>query len=148
MSYLSVSLLADALPTLRERLQKCAFIRNVRTDDEFHLLVLDRQVPDVSARFFMEDFLGAEVAFDDKALTEGLYRALITVRRSLQATLPVARLIALDEAIQGLFAGQTVDLGDWLPNLPTPERDAIDQEVRQRHLDRASRSIRKPRRAS
>ena len=137
MSYLSVSLLADALPTLRERLQKCAFVRIARPEDEYHLLVLDRQVPDVSARFFMQDFLGAEVAFDDKALTEGLYRALIAVRRRLQATLPLARLVGLDDAIHGLFAGQTVDLGEWLPTLPLTERNAIDEEVRRRNLDRA-----------
>ena len=136
-SYLSVSELPDALPTLRERLQKCAFVRTIRSADDYHLLVLDRQVPDVSARFFMEGFLGAEVAFDDKALTEGLYRAVITARRRLQTTLPVARLAALDVAIQGLFAGQTVDLAEWLPTLPHAERNAIDGEVRQRQLDRA-----------
>jgi len=77
------------------------------------------------------------VAFDDKALTEGLYRAVITARRRLQTTLPVARLAALDVAIQGLFAGQTVDLAEWLPTLPHAERNAIDGEVRQRQLDRA-----------
>ena len=136
-SYLSVSELPDALPTLRERLQKCAFVRTMRPGDDYHLLVLDRQVPDVSARFFMEGFLGAEVAFDDKALTEGLYRAVVTARRRLQATLPVARLVALDDAIQGLFAGSTVDLAEWLPTLPQAERNAIDEEVRQRQLDRA-----------
>ena len=85
----------------------------------------------------MEDFLGAEVAFDDKALTEDLYRALIVVRRQVQTTVPVNRLTALDEAIHGLFAGRTVDLGEWLPTLPEPERNAIDAEVRRRHLDRA-----------
>jgi 37-kD nucleoid-associated bacterial protein len=136
-SYLSVSELPDALPTLHERLQKCAFVRASRPGDEYQLLVLDRQVADVSARFFMEGFLGAEVAFDDKALTEGLYRALITARRQLQATLPVDRLIVLDDAIRGLFAGETVDLGEWLPTLPPAERNAIDNEVQQRHLDRA-----------
>jgi nucleoid-associated protein YejK len=135
--YLSVSELPDALPTLRERLQKCAFIRTIRPGDDYHLLVLDRQVPEVSARFFMESFLGAEVAFDDKALTEGLYRAVVTARKRLQATLPVARLVALDDAIQGLFAGEAVDLAEWLPTLPPAERNAIDEEVRQRQLDRA-----------
>lgn len=136
-SYLSVSELPDALPTLRERLQKCAFIRTIRPEDDYHLLVLDRQVPEVSARFFMEGFLGAEVAFDDKALTEGLYRAVVTARRRLQATLPVDRLVALDDAIQGVFAGRAVDLAEWLPTLPQAERNAIDEEVRRRQLDRA-----------
>lgn len=137
LSYLAVSELPDALPTLHERLQKCAFVRASRPGDEYQLLVLDRQVADASARFFMEGFLGAEVAFDDQALTEGLYRALITARRQLQATLPVDRLIALDDAIRGLFAGEVVDLGEWLPTLPQAERNAIDNEVHQRHLDRA-----------
>ena len=137
LSYLSVSELPDALPTLRERLQKCAFVRATHPGDDYQLLVLDRQVADVSARFFMEGFLGAEVAFDDKALTEGLYRALITARRQLQATLPVDRLIALDDAIRGLFAGETVDLEEWRRTLPQVERNAVDNEVRQRHLDRA-----------
>lgn len=138
-SYLSVNELPDALPTIRERLQKCAFVRTPQSGDAYHLLVLDRQVPEVSAKFFMEGFLGAEVAFDDKALTEGLYRAVISARRRLQATLPVPRLVALDDAIQGLFAGETIDLGEWLPNLPQAERNAIDEEIRQRQLDRAFR---------
>lgn len=137
LSYLSVTELPDALPTLHERLQKCAFVRATRPGDEYQLLVLDRQVADVSARFFMEGFLGAEVAFDDKALTENLYRALITARRQLQATLPLDQLVALDDSIRGLFAGETVDLGEWLPTLPQAERNAIDNEVLRRHLDRA-----------
>ena len=137
-SYLSVSELRDALPTLRERLQKCAFVRTMRPGEDYHLLVLDRQVPDVSARFFMEGFLGAEVAFDDKALTEGLYRAIDHARGKLQDSgLPVERLVALDDAVQGLFAGEAIDLAEWLPTLPSAERNAIDEEVRSRQLDRA-----------
>lgn len=137
--YLSVSELPDALPTLRERLQKGAFVRARPAGDDYHLLVLDRQVPDIPARFFMEDFLGAEVAFDDRALTEGLYRAVVTARKNLQARLPASRLAALDDAIQGLFAEETVDLAEWLPTLPSAERDAIDAQVREKQLDRAFR---------
>lgn len=138
MSYLSVSELPDALPTLRERLQKCAFVQTMRPESDYHLLVLDRQVPDVSARFFMEGFLGAEVAFDDKALTEDLYRAIFDARRRLQdGGLPLDRLVALDDAVQGLFAGESIDLGEWLPTLPQRERNAIDEEVQSRQLDRA-----------
>jgi hypothetical protein len=138
MSYLSVSELPDALPTLRERLQKCAFVRAMRPGDDYRLLVLDRQVADVSARFFMEGFLGAEVAFDDKALTEGLYRAIIDARGKLQESgLPLDRLVALDAATQGLFAKEAIDLGEWLPTLPAAERNAIDEEVQSRQLDRA-----------
>ena len=137
-SYLSVSELPDALPTLRERLQKCAFVQTSRPGENYHLLVLDRQVPDVSARFFMEGFLGAEVAFDDKALTEGLYMAIDQARGKLQDSgLPVDRLVALDDAVQGLFAGEAIDLAEWLPTLPPAERNAIDEEVRNRQLDRA-----------
>ena len=150
-SYLSVSELPDALPTLRERLQKCAFVQRRRPGENYHLLVLDRQVPDVSARFFMEGFLGAEVAFDNmegflgaevafdnKALTEGLYMAIDQARGKLQDSgLPVDRLVALDDAVQGLFAGEAIDLAEWLPTLPPAERNAIDEEVRNRQLDRA-----------
>lgn len=137
MSYLVVSELPDVLPTLRERLQKCAFARLWRPEDGYHLLVLDRQVPDVSAKFFMDGFLGAEVAFDDKALTTSLYRAVNAVRERLQTSLPADRLVALDKAAQGLFAGVTVDLAEWLPTLPPSERNAIDEEVTKQHLDRA-----------
>src|SRR6266700_289959 len=37
MRYLSVSELPDALPTLRERLQKCAFVRMMRPGEDYHL---------------------------------------------------------------------------------------------------------------
>jgi hypothetical protein len=138
--YLSVTELPNALPTLQQRLQKCAFVRAIRADDAYHLLVLDRQSPEVSAKFFMEGFLRAELAMDDKALTERLYRALLTVRRRLQDAeppLPADRLFALDDAIRGLFAGRTIDLGEWLPTLPQRERNAIDDEVQSLQLDRA-----------
>jgi hypothetical protein len=138
--YLSVSELPDALPTLQQRLQKCAFVRAIRTEDAYHLLVLDRQSPGVSAKFFMEGFLGATPAMDDKALTDGLYRVLLTVRRRLQHAeppLPADRLFALDDAIRGLFAAKTIDLGEWLPTLPQRERNAIDDEVQSEQLDRA-----------
>jgi 37-kD nucleoid-associated bacterial protein len=137
-SYLSVRELPNALPTLRERLQKCAFVRTMQSGDDYHLLVLDRQVPDISARFFMKGFLGAEVALDDKALTEGLYRAIVDARKRLQDRgLPLDRLVALDDAVQGLFAAEAIDLAEWLPALPPTERNAIDEEVRSRQLDRA-----------
>ena len=51
--------------------------------------------------------------------------------------LPVDRLVALDDAVQGLFAGEAIDLAEWLPTLPPAERNAIDEEVRNRQLDRA-----------
>ena len=72
----------------------------------------------------------------------------ITARGSLQASLPVDRLVALDDAIQGLFAGETVDLAEWLPTLPPAERNAIDEEVRKRQLDRAFEVHPETRRAS
>lgn len=136
-TYLTATELPDALPTLREKLQKCAFVRETRPADRYSLLVLDRQVADISAKFFMEGFLRAEAAFDDKALTEGLYRAVVTARRRLEDTLSLDRLMGLDDAIRGAFAATSVDLADWLPTLPEAERNAIDEEVRSRELDRA-----------
>ena len=133
----SVSLLQDALPTLRERLQKCAFVRTVRPGDDYHLLVLDRQVPDVSARFFMEGFLGAEVAFDDKALTEGLYRALIAARSSLQQTLPMDRLVALDEATTGVSRERPSTSASGCRPCPSPNATRSTKRCGKRHLDRA-----------
>jgi hypothetical protein len=136
-SYLSVSELPDALPTLRERLQKCAFVRTFRAEDRYNLLVLDRQVADVSARFFLEDFLDAKVALKDEELTVGLYRAVHIARNRLEGTLTVGRLLRLDDAIQGVFGGTAVDLNEWLSTLPEAERNAIDKEVRHQQLDRA-----------
>ena len=36
-----------------------------------------------------------------------------------------------------LFAGESIDLGEWLPTLPQRERNAIDEEVQSRQLERA-----------
>jgi 37-kD nucleoid-associated bacterial protein len=134
--YLVVNEVADVLPTLRERLQKCAFVRTFRVQDRYHLLVLDRQVAYFSAKFFMEDFLGAQLAFEDRDLTKGLYRAMRTARNNLaRASLPVEQLVKLDDAIRSIFARTAVDLGEWLPTLPEVERDAIEEEVRRSELD-------------
>jgi nucleoid-associated protein YejK len=137
VGYLDVRTFSGVLPTVRERLQKCAFVRTFRPTDRYGLLVLDRQVPGVSARFFLTDFLAAELAFDDTALTQGLYRAVVTARNSLENKLPTDRLNNLDDSIRGLFSAAAVNLDDWLPTLPEDERTAIEQEVETQQLDRS-----------
>jgi hypothetical protein len=137
--YLSVHLLADALPTVRERLQKAAFVRAVQPDDHRRLLVLDRQVSGVSANFFLEDFLGAQAQFDEAQLTHELYSALRVARQDLakRDVVPPDRLTTLDDFIRGVFAQQGIDLSQVLPQMRREEREAVEREVDARQLDRA-----------
>jgi nucleoid-associated protein YejK len=136
-AYLSVTELPDVLPTLHEKLQKCAFVHARTGEDKYDLLVLDRQVPAAPAHFFIQGFLGAELAFDDKMLADRLYHAIAHARNDLQDSLSAEQLSALDDSVRGLFAGERVDLTEWLPTLADQERAAIEQQVRENQLDLA-----------
>ncbi len=63
----------DILPSVNEKLHKCAFIKLDENlyEEEMHLRVLDKQqLTGEVSKFFLKTFLGAEVSINDKAMTE------------------------------------------------------------------------------
>lgn len=91
--YLTFDIEDQIMPTLGERLQKCAFIRPLEPRrPKYDLLVLDRQIrtaagPQV-ARFFTEDFLGVREILTPEEAARTLYRE---IRASLKRLKPRVR---------------------------------------------------------
>jgi len=106
------------LPSTRERLQKCAFVRP--PSSEYQLLVVDRQTPGI-ADFFLRDFLGAEFALDDTQRTLDLRRALYALRHRVAPGLTGDQLAKLDLFVQGTLASQVVDLDELAESTPILE---------------------------
>lgn len=75
---LKISILPQAigLPGMGQKLQKCAFIKPMDPEDEYDLIVLDKQVygndEDAEiAQFFVHHFLNCEVLVDNRDMTKG-----------------------------------------------------------------------------
>lgn len=72
----------DVLPSIRERLQKSAFLREHDADDDYQAIVLDRQTADV-AQWFLDQFLEAVPALDARERVDRFYRVVSQVHDSL-----------------------------------------------------------------
>lgn len=92
------------LPSVRERLQKSAFLRPHRADDDYQALVLDRQTSDV-ADWFLTRFLEAEPALDPRERVDRFYRIVSQVQGSL-------RRAGHDDAARDLLQARDQSLRD------------------------------------
>lgn len=138
LTYVDLEIEHDIMPTTRERLHKSAFVRSADESIDYHLLVLDRQTEAAAARFFIADFLGAELAFDDRRRTEAFYRAVQTARSQVAPRLAAADLKALDDSIGGAMAGRAINLEEWIPTLPVgdEEREIFERAIGESLPDR------------
>lgn len=132
--YLTFDIEDQIMPTLGERLQKCAFIRPFAPNrPEYDLLLLDRQVrapigPQV-AKFFTEDFLGVREILTPEEAARTLYGE---VRASLKRLKPRVRRETYELVekmyLGALQAGQ-VDFEDLANTtetvVPEEEREAV-----------------------
>src|SRR3954447_119178 len=133
------------LPSMTERVQKCAFIRADGDDLEFQMLLVDRQRSTEGAsgvaRFFIGDFLGAELVMDAPERTRRLYRGLKTGYNKVAPELEAEKLIELDEAITEAVSGLDANVDEIIAKLPVDEMakqtfdDAIARRLPQRQFD-------------
>lgn len=113
----------NVLPTKGERLQKCAFVRSSSEENEYDLMILDRQTrePETVAKFFAQKFLGIELAFDRKARTSSLYRGLTEAHNKIRTDLTWEQNYAFDQARVVIMSFTSVDVDDFIANLNLPE---------------------------
>ncbi len=119
------------LPSVRERILKAAFVRSVG-GAEFDMLLVDRQRPgEVVSRFFIQDFLGAEPAFDAKDRTTAVYRALTNVKNEIAHELEPVVLERLDRYIKGQVAGDHLNVDEMIAGLPVaqPIKEKFDEQI-------------------
>lgn len=124
------------LPSKNEKIQKCVFVRAVDADAEFEMLVVDRQRrAETVSKFWVGDFLGADLVLDRPERTKRLYRAFKTARNAVEQELDATQLAALDQVIDGAVVQASVNLDTLVAALPVPD------DVRQRVDATLSRSL-------
>jgi nucleoid-associated protein YejK len=124
----------DALTTTRERLHKSAFVRKLapRAPD-YDLILLDRQsrpgrdeegelVPTI-AKFFIEDFLGAEEALDPKERTRKFHKAVMAAVNTLKhrGHIDIAQEGTIVRAMETALNAASVNVEAWADALPLPQ---------------------------
>lgn len=140
--YVSFEIETDVMPTAREKLQKCAFVQPLAPRPEYDMMLLDRQVrpsvPRPVARFFAEDFLGAQLALDARQRTDRLYRGLVSAHNRLRPDLRPQDDESLRQAIDSAVTSSFINIDTWLEALPLPEesKQQIEQVVSQELPDR------------
>jgi hypothetical protein len=111
----------NSLPSKNEKIQKCAFIRTLDPEAAFELLVVDRQRPaETVSRFWLTDFLGAELVLDAPERTKRLYRSLLAARNEVARDVGSTELARLDQAIDGVVVMGSVNVDEFVASLPLP----------------------------
>jgi hypothetical protein len=132
----------DVLPTTREKLQKCAFVRSMDPrPDDYDMILLDRQqrAARTVARFFTETFLVAVEAQDASRRTRNLLLGLYSARSQIAHELDEGQLASFDDAVESALSGGRINLDEWYATLRLPEQVVrqIDDVVTERVPDRA-----------
>ena len=124
------------LPSKNERIQKCVFVQTVDPGVEYEMLVVDRQRrQEVVSRFWVGEYLGAEIALDAPERTKRLYKALQRARNEVEQELDAHDLAALDQVIAGAVVQATVNVDALIAGLP------VSESVRSRVNDTVSRAL-------
>lgn len=113
------------LPSVRERLQKCAFVRRRAAGQPFQLLVLDRQTrSEEVADWFLHRFLSAEEVATDQTRTQEFYRAAVKARQAVEADLTESQRRGLDAARDQALRDNHISVDTFIENraeLPTDD---------------------------
>ncbi|WP_283430854.1 nucleoid-associated protein [Neorhodopirellula lusitana] len=112
----------DVVPSSREKLLKCAFIRprpkEVAMD--YDMVVLDRQSAGTTnepAKFFMQKFLGAEHFGDSSDMTKKFYSSGVKAVEMLRPAIGNQKAEDIRKLIDAALTGKSVDIGQWVGNL-------------------------------
>ncbi|MGF1467125.1 MAG: nucleoid-associated protein [Sandaracinaceae bacterium] len=131
----------DILPSVRERLQKCAFVRAPEGDD-YPMLVVDQQRPgETVSDFFLHRFLEAELVLDAPARTRALYRVLTNAKNEVTAELPSDAAAQLDQYLDGQVVSDRVNVDQLVAGLPVEPRirdrfrERLDDELPDRDFE-------------
>lgn len=122
----------EAMPTTREKLQKCAFIQQLEPRLDYDMLVLDRQVSgEEVANFFFRTFLGAEPAFDSINLTKSLIKGLYIACNEVRPKLDPDKVEYLEQAIQVAIKNERFNIDTFVSSLSIPKeyKQKVEQEL-------------------
>jgi hypothetical protein len=138
--YVSFEIETDAMPTTREKLQKCAFVQALEPRSEYDMMLLDRQRPGprLVAKFFTEDFLGAELALDATKRTALLYQRLMIAQNQLRTKPQPQENETFHRTIDYAMTAASVNVDTLIGALPFLEehKEQINQVVSDKLSDR------------
>ena len=121
--YVGFQMETDLMPTTRETLQKCAFIRPLEPrQDNYDMMLLDRQVQKQVAQFFTKDFLEAKLTFDEQKRTELFYEGMLSAQNSLRKELTFQEDKALRLAVDHAIRSTQVNVNQLIESLPLNEQ--------------------------
>ncbi|TVY09068.1 nucleoid-associated protein [Paenibacillus cremeus] len=111
----------DILPSLNEKLHKCAFIKLIPTlwDEEFHLRVLDKQqLTGEVSKYFLSAFLESHSIVDNKVMTELVSSHLVEYAVQEKIIHTQAEIVDFNAKVDRmLYLGKSVDLDRDLESL-------------------------------
>jgi nucleoid-associated protein YejK len=133
--YVDVEVNTEAVPSAKEKLQKCAFVRGDERN-EMILLDLQRRIDDKEvAQFFSGDFLGAKVVVDSRLATRRLARLFVDLENDLQATGQWGEEIKTK--VGNALGADTVHLTrKWVDDLGLPgeQGDKVERKLKDKEL--------------
>ncbi|WZL71624.1 nucleoid-associated protein [Clostridiaceae bacterium 35-E11] len=121
---LKISIMPQAigLPGINQKLQKCAFIKQIEEEDEYDLIVLDKQVygndeDGEIAHFFVHNFLNCNVLVDNRDKTK-LFKKITEkwTRKNLKEDIEKAQEMR-EEAITKLKNSAEIDVEKFTQNV-------------------------------
>lgn len=137
---LKVSIIPQSigLPGLSQRLQKCAFIKRIDEDDEYDMIVLDKQVYGKDedgeiAQFFVQDFLNCQVLVDNRDKTKLFKKAAEKwTRKNLNEDIDKAQEVR-EELISSFKNCAEIDVEKFSQNVFGNDVEAQDNFIN--HMD-------------
>lgn len=151
------------LPGSGQRIQKAAFIKPVRTDETFNLMVLDKQKivkeDEYGANYFINTFLGASIVTNERDMTKTFARAVenwtrnnVTedaakaeeIRTTIKAKLKEEDTININNISEELFGDSEMlreDFTNYLKQQGLNEEVAVDKTWVDKKLKRTRLNI-------
>lgn len=121
--YVSFQTETDVMPTTREALQKCAFIKPLQLSHlNYDMMLLDRQVQKQVAQFFTKDFLEVKLTFDNYQRTELFHEIMVAVGNELRPELTFQENKNLKLAVDYALSSSRVNTNQLIEALPLNEQ--------------------------
>lgn len=123
-TFVNVKIIGDAMPTTRERLQKCAFIQSSTSKPDYEILLLDRQAATDAAEvaaFFSGKFLSAVLVNDDRERTKHFAKALMECKNQLRPKLTDKQNESLETQVAAALVSEQINVETFVESLRIPE---------------------------
>ncbi|MEA5511800.1 nucleoid-associated protein [Crocosphaera sp. UHCC 0190] len=123
--YVSFEIENDVMPTTKEKLQKCAFIKSLNPrPEDYDMILLDRQIrqQEEVAQFFTEDFLEVELTLDDRERTKRFHQGGTAAMNEIRSQLTPEQNKAVSSAFESAIRQNKVNVDEVINNLPIDDQ--------------------------